>query len=296
MKINQKEPMPEILDDEKIWDHRGSFEFYRDFHNMEQAEEFAKLLKENGIAYSLEKNQTLLDAAIVGHGLVPPALVKIRTADFPKVNSILEKQALENPHFLESHYLRQLDDRELIDMIRNPDQWNVEDVAVARRILSERGISIPKEHVEEFAKKKNEALHAGKRAEPKWMFVSLLCVLAGGAFVSPLFLIGGVGMGWYFWRDKTVDNQGVKFYTFDKTTRLYGKLIFYFGWLSLFIGGALIFWLGNGKGLSENKNGARVPGSVLSSMSLQSNVNCPGSVQVFLPFHSGFLWQKKANE
>ena len=188
---------------------------------------------------------------------MPPALVKVRPTDFPKVNEILEKQALENPHFLESHYLRQMDDRELIDMIRNPDEWNVEDIALAHRILSERGIPIPKEHIEEFTKKKNEELRAGKKAEPKWMIASFLLVIAGGVFVSPLFLIAGIGMGWYYWRDKTIDNQGHKFFTFEKTTRLYGKVIFYLGWLSLLIGGAMIFWLSNGKKLSESLDTAK---------------------------------------
>lgn len=285
--------MPEILDDERIWKQSGSFEFYRDFHSVEQAESFVELLKKNRIDYKLEKSQTLLDAAIVGHGLVPPALVKIRTADFTKVNAILEKEALENPHFLSSHYLRQMDDRELIDMIRNPDEWNVEDIAVARKILSERGIPIPKEHIEEFNKKKNAERRAGKKAEPKWMFLSFLLVVAGGAFVSPLFLLGGIGMGWYYWQDKTVDNQGTKFYTFEKTTRVYGKLIFYLGWLSLLIGGAMIWWISNGKKLSESKREGGMRESTLSSLSLQSNVTHPGSIQIFMPFHSSFLWQKK---
>lgn len=285
--------MPEILDDEKIWKHRGSFEFYRDFHSVEKAEDFTKLLEKNGIPFKLEKSKTLLDTAIVGHGLVPPALVKVRTVDFPKVNEILEKEALENPHFLSSHYLRQMDDRELIDMIRNPDEWNVEDIAVARRILSERGIPIPKEHVEEFNKKKNEALRAGKKAEVKWMYLSLALVIAGGLFVSPLFLLGGIGMGWYYWQDKTVDNQGVKFFTFERATRFYGKIIFYLGWLSLLVGGAMILWISNGKKLSENKRDRNSARQTLSSLNLQSNMCHPGSFQIFMPFHAAFLGKKE---
>ena len=271
----------------------NTYEFYRDFHSIEKAEEFTKLLEENGIPFKLEKSKTLLDTAIVGHGLVPPALVKVRSVDFPKVNAVLEKAALENPHFLSSHYLRQMDDHELIDMIRNPNEWNVEDIAVARRILTERGIPIPKAHVEEFNKKKNEALRAGKKAEPKWMILSFALVVAGGLFVSPLFLLCGVGMGWYYWRDKTVDNQGVKFFTFEKTTRLYGKVIFYLGWLSLLIGGAMILWVSNGKKLSESKRSGHPARSTLSSLSLQSNVNHPGSFQIFMPFHSAFIWRKE---
>lgn len=262
----------------------NDFEFYRDFHSVEQAEDFAKMLTEHGIPFLLEKSQTLLDAAIVGHGLVPPALVKVRSVDFPKVNEILVKMALENPHFLDSHYLRQLDDRELIDIVRNPDEWNVEDTAVARRILNERGIPIPREHVLAFTEKKNAELREGKTGHPGWMVAYLLLVLAGGVLVSPLFLLAGIGMGWYYWQDKTVDNQGGKFFTFEKTTRLYGKVIFYLGWLSLLVGGLLMFWLGTGKNLSESKRRNTLHKQTFFPTTLQENINSPAGFQIFTPF------------
>ncbi len=232
----------DLLDDQHIREMSGSYEFYRDFHNVGLAEAFAQVLTENRIPFRLEKSQTLLDAAIVGHGLVPPALIKIRSSDFKKVNEILRQNVLKDPAYIEDHQLQQFDDKELIAVVRRPNEWTVEDVTVARKILNDRGIPIPKEHIENFNKEINEELHKGRKASLALIIAYLALILIGGLFLSPLFLMAGVGMGWYYWRDKTVDNQGVKFFTFETGTRFYGKMIFYLGWVALVAGAALKFW------------------------------------------------------
>ncbi|HHM20984.1 MAG TPA: hypothetical protein ENJ20_03070 [Bacteroidetes bacterium] len=230
-----------LSDDQHINEVSGSYEFYRDFHSVEQAGEFARMLEENRIPYKLEKSQTLLDAAIVGHGLVPPALIKIRSSDFKRLNELLRNKALGDRAFIENHYLQQLDDKELIAIVRRPNEWTVEDVAVARQILNDRGIPIPPEHVEDFNNKINAELRKGKRASLSGVLLYLVFVLLGGLFVNPFFLIAGIGMGWYHWQDKTVDNQGNRFFTFEKKTRYYGRLVFYIGWVSLLLGALLVY-------------------------------------------------------
>ena len=240
----------DLIDDQHIREMSGSYEFYRDFHSIEQAEAFAEILNSRQIPYRIEKSKTLLDAAIVGHGLLPPALIKIRRMDFSKTNELLRETALKNPDYIEQHYLQEMDDKELIAIVRQPVDWNVEDVAVARKILNDRGIPIPKKHVEDFTKKINAELRKGKKGHVGWMVFYFLLALAGGFFIYPLFLLGGLGMGWFYWQDKTVDNQGGQFYTFEKNTRFYGQVIFYFGWLSILAGALLIYFSSISKSLS----------------------------------------------
>ncbi|MEO1261526.1 MAG: hypothetical protein AAFZ15_22165 [Bacteroidota bacterium] len=231
----------DLIDDQHIREMSGSFEFYRDFHSMEHAKAFAKMLDDHRIPYKLENSRTLLDAAIVGHGLVPTALIKIRSLDFKRVNDLLREKVLNDPDYIEGHYLHDLDDKELIAIVRKPTDWNVEDVTVARTILNQRGIPIPKEHIEDFTKKINAELHKGRKAHLGWLFIYLALVLVGGLLINPLFLLGGIGMGWYYWQDKTIDNQGVKYFTFEKQSRFYGKIIFYIGWISILLGAVLVY-------------------------------------------------------
>lgn len=233
----------DILDSDFTTAPDEEFEFYRDFINQAQATDFVTILEENQIPYRLEKSRTLLAEAITGHGLLPYAVLKLRPEDFKKINVILEKRVLSNPQFIELHYLQQFNARELLDVVKKPDEWTPEDVAVARTILAQRGIPIPEKAAQQFRLKRNQKLRQGKKGNGFWMGIYLLFVLLGGILFNPLFLIAGVGMGWYYWQDKTIDTEGKKFFTFEQNTRLAGRAIFYLGWISLAAGFGLKYWL-----------------------------------------------------
>lgn len=235
--------MPEILDQGLFDDSHqpsGDFEFYRDFFNAEQAGAFVEMLKENNIVYKLEKSRVLLDTAITGHGLMPFAVLKLRASDFSKVNELLVEHARNDHHFISNHYFQEYKATELLDVVQKPDQWTPEDVAVARHLLDKQGVVIPQSQVENFKQQRIETLRAGKKASPTWLITYLLFVLFGALILSPFFIIGGIGMGWYYWQDKTIDSDGNKYFTFDDTSRNTGRLIFYLGWVFLFAG--IFFW------------------------------------------------------
>ena len=218
----------------------GDFEFYRDFFNGEQVEAFVELLKENTIPFKLEKSQVLLDTAITGHGLMPFAILKLRASDFSKVNQLLEDYARNDPHFIANHYFHDYKASELLDVVQKPDEWTPEDVAVAHHLLDKQGVVIPKAQVETFKQQRIETLREGKKTSNSWVVTYLLFVLFGAFLLSPFFIIGGIGMGWYYWQDKTLDSDGNKYFTFGDSSRNMGQLIFYLGWV--FLLASLFFW------------------------------------------------------
>lgn len=243
LKSNLKSLDMEILEQGIFDENRhptGDFEFYRDFFNGEQADAFAELLKDNKIDYKLEKSQTLLDASITGHGLVPFAVLKLRASDFSRVNQILAENARNDHHFIANHYFHEYKASELLDVVQKPDEWTPEDVAVARQLLENQGVSIPIEQVENFKQKRIESLKAGKSASQAWLIIYMLFVVVGAVLLSPFFLIGGVGMGLYYWKDNTVDTDGSKYFTFDEPSRKSGQVIFYLGWVLLVA--SIFFW------------------------------------------------------
>ncbi|MBI1227260.1 MAG: hypothetical protein GC192_18655 [Bacteroidetes bacterium] len=235
--------MPEFLE-KGLFDENshpdGDFEFYRDFFNGEQAEAFVEILKENKVVYKLEKSQTLLDASITGHGLMPFAVLKLRATDFSRVNQLLEENARNDHHFIANHYFHDYKATELLDVVQKPDEWTPEDVAVARHLLDKQGVTIPQEQVENFRQQRIETLREGKKASQTWVVTYVLFVLVGAFLLSPFFVIGGIGMGWYYWQDKTVDTEGNKYFTFDEPSRNTGQVIFYLGWV--FLAASIFFW------------------------------------------------------
>jgi hypothetical protein len=230
--------MKDILDHEYT---DGELEYFREFLNVEEANDLALLLKEKNILYSLEKPQVLIDRAIVGTTILPKVVLKILPRDFERVNKMLA-EIIEQQAIPDNHYLLEFSDLELFEVIKNPDSWNIEDVTMARKILVSRGFEVTNEQVEELQEQRFEELKAGKKGSLSWMIFYAVCVVLGVIFLHPLFMIAGVGMGLYYWRDKRRDPKGVAYFTFDKKTRIAGQIIFYLGMALMIVLFILLFF------------------------------------------------------
>lgn len=215
--------MHDILDQEMA---QEEFEYYREFHSLEHAHAFTQTLRESDILFKLETpSDLLIDKAIVGQPLLPKAILKILPQDFPRVNELIERM-VESNHIPEEHYLLEFSDLELFNILEHADEWSTEDVALARKILKERGLEVSSEQIYLMKEERFRKLRQGERGHWPWMLFYLVCILAGLVFFSPLFLLAGLGMGYYYWQDKNTDPGGRKYHTFDALTRRRGKYIF----------------------------------------------------------------------
>ncbi len=230
--------MKDILDHEYTDDE---LEYFREFLNIEEANDFAQLLEKNKIIYSLEKPQVLIDKAIVGTTILPKAILKILPRDFERVNKILA-EIIEQQAIPQDHYLLEFSNLELFDVIKKPDSWNIEDITTARKILVSRGFEVTNQQLEELQEQRYSELRAGKQGEIGWMFFYAVCIGLGVLFLHPIFMIAGVGMGFYYWQDKKRDPKGASFFTFDKKTRKVGQIIFYLGIVLMIILFVLLFF------------------------------------------------------
>jgi len=218
--------MHDILDSEMT---QGKFEFFREFHALEHAYDYVEVLKDSGILYKLETpSELLIDKAIVGEPLRPKAILRILPQDFTRVNQLIERMVEQNL-IPEEHYLLQFSDLELFDLLEHSDEWSIEDVTLTRKILQKRGLEVSTEQIQRMKEERYQKLREGKEGEWQGMIVYLICIFAGLLFFSPLFLLGGLGMGYYYWQDKNTDPEGRRYYTFDAKTRKWGKYIFITG-------------------------------------------------------------------
>ncbi len=230
--------MDDILDHEYT---AGEFEYFREFLNIEQAKDMAAILEQHNILYKLEKPQVLIDEAIVGRTILPEVILKILPRDFERVNAILA-HIVESQSIPEEHYLLEFSDLELFDVLKKPDNWTIEDVTTAKKILINRGFEVTNEHLQELQQQRFSELKEGKKAQLQWLFFYGLCIIFGVIFLHPFFMIAGVGMGFYYWQDKSRDMKGQAFYTFEENTRRMGQLIFYIGILLTVVLFILMFY------------------------------------------------------
>jgi hypothetical protein len=238
--------MSEILDDHLLEpkpEPSGEYEFFRDFFNAEQAAAFVEMLDERAIPYKLETTQTLLNSTIMGHGLVPHSILKLRAADFSLVNRLLMETAKNDEAFIANHYFQEYKAAELLEVVQKPDEWTPEDVAVARYLLDKQGVVIPEAQVEAYRMDRSSAMKAGKSVNPSMVIFYLLLILAAAFLLSIFFLVVGVGLGLYYWQDTTIDSDGIKFFTFEPATRNLGLVVFGISFALLVSWAISPFWL-----------------------------------------------------
>lgn len=219
------------------------FEFYRDFMSMDEAKDFAKLLEENRIKFSMEGTDTVIDSAIVGNGLIPKAIIKIAPADFKIVNAVLKEEVEALPaEVINAHYLNQLDNDELKEIFYQQEGWTIEDIYTAKKILSNRGLVVKKEDIAMLREESLSEIRSGKSATWPWIAFYSLGIVIGFIF-SIFFAIAGLGMAYYYAYGKSTDADGHVHYVYDEKTRQIGTIMFFGGITYMVIGFIFISYI-----------------------------------------------------
>jgi hypothetical protein len=192
------------------------------FHNRRIAEEMGSLLEREGIPYEIVENKKYFDPSFAFNKIDPEINLKLFAEDFSKARSALEgvytKQLEEvDPNY----YLFRFKDEELMDIIRKPDEWGIFDHALARKILSDRGIIVPGIEEQRVLKTRLDDLRKPESVEPVWLGLGYMMTLAGGFF--------GILMGWLFaYMKKTLPN-GERVYVYREEDRIHGRRIMNIG-------------------------------------------------------------------
>ena len=210
-----------------------NFEFYRSFQFQEDAVPFLDLLKENEIPYEFNGSETIITEAIVGSPNYPQFVLRVLRSDFAIVNSIIENEVLKNSADFHEHYLYDFTDRELLAILRKPDESSIEDLTIAKELLKRRGIPIDPSALVEMKQERLSELQKGKDENVGWMVLFFLMLTALCIFFNPSFVIGIIGLSWHYWKDKSTDIDGNKFYTYNEKTRKNGII---FGVASIILG------------------------------------------------------------
>jgi hypothetical protein len=192
------------------------------FHDRSVAEEMGSWLKREGIPYEIVENKKYFDPSFAFNKIDPEINLKLLAEDFTRARNVLEgvyaKQLEEvDPNY----YLFRFKDEELMDIIRKPDEWGIFDHALARKILSDRGVAVPNVAEQEVLKTRLDELRKPESVEPVWIGLGYMTALAGGFF--------GILMGWLFaYMKKTLPN-GERVYVYREEDRVHGRRIMNIG-------------------------------------------------------------------
>ena len=152
----------------------------------------------------------------------PKFVLRVLRSDISEVNSIIENEVLKNSADFHEHYLNDFTDHELLAILRKPDESSIEDITITKELLKRRGIPIDPSALVEMKQERLSELQKGKEEKVGWILIFFLFLIATCVFFSIFFLVGIVGLSLHYWKDKSTDIDGNKFFTYNEKTRKNG--------------------------------------------------------------------------
>lgn len=202
---------------------------YQKFNDPALAEELAEQLERHNIEYTIEQESTGFDPSLVMSNEAKYYAVKIKSADFEKVNDLLKQnEEINTDEIDKDYYLFSFTDDELMDVITKADEWSAFDVVLARKLLAERG--------KEITEQKIAAIHGQRIEELKQPEPPQTIYIISGYFFALLGGILGFFIGWHLSTYKKTLPDGERVYGYTENDRWHGRLIFYLSFVGLAMG------------------------------------------------------------
>jgi hypothetical protein len=196
----------------------SAFATYASFHSEGEASELTELLQSAGIAYEIEHNRNVLDKIYTGDEVDPMVAVRIRKDQFKQVNDIRRELAKnEIGQLSPDYYLFSFSNEELIDVVRNKNEWNSFDQGIAEQLLIDGNINFDRTIIEN---KPSKTYTPSKLSSTYLVLEYLLSILLPYAGI----IIGIATIAAY---RTLADGSTVKMY--DEHTRNHGRIILVIG-------------------------------------------------------------------
>jgi hypothetical protein len=204
-----------------------SMQTFQLFHDRQAAEQLGQLLQEHHIPFEIVKLKRYFDPSFAFNKFEPDVQLQLRPSDFTTARQIIAtyyKTVLDQVD--RNYYLWRFTDRELLEIMRKPDEWGIYDQVLAQRILHERGIEVGSAH-ESISAERLLALKQPEKLEHYWIVLGYVLALTGGFF--------GMLMGWLFRNLKKTLPNGEQVYVYGEKDRLHGSRMMVIGGIAFSI-------------------------------------------------------------
>ena len=185
---------------------------FKSFNDAALANELTALLEQHGIEHDIEEQELSFNPTFISNELSKDYVVRIRSEDFARVNQILNDNEIVNIEQVDKdYYLFDFSDTELIDVLAKADEWSSFDYQLARKILTDRGVTLNEQTLTNLSNKRIEELKTPEPAQSMWIFVGYLFAFMGG--------ILGLFIGWHLSSYKKTLPNGEQIYGYSEGDR-----------------------------------------------------------------------------
>jgi hypothetical protein len=216
-----------------------AYKTFHTFYNLDEAQAFVALLKENLMAYECSDNVSQVMSTLINTGNINQNyIVKLEPEDFAQANVFLTQMYAEQASRVNRSYAYfSLDDAALLDKLSQVDKISKLDEAIARRILAERGVEVNEAALFDAKAERMAQLAKPEKIGSKWIILGYLFLLVSSGIFTIL-------IGWQLYTYKKVLPNDKAVYVYDESTRKHGKTFMILGATVLLLGLAyLVFGL-----------------------------------------------------
>ncbi|RAK65965.1 hypothetical protein [Hymenobacter edaphi] len=215
----------------------ADFQTYQKYPTLAAAEELLALLQQHDISYRLQEDRATVEPAFAFNEHDRSFLVKLLPADFARADALQDEAnaqlvAATGPE----HYLFSFSNAELMDLLVHPDEWSRFDVALAQRLLRERGQPVSPDTVQLLEQRRHVELNKPPEKQPAWVWLGYVSALLGGLL--------GLAIGWHLYSHQRRLTNGQLVPAFSAQERVHGLRIVALGVVSLVAWVALRLYFG----------------------------------------------------
>ncbi|HEX2630898.1 MAG TPA: hypothetical protein VHM26_17905 [Chitinophagaceae bacterium] len=193
-------------------------EVFKSFYNHQGAIDLKEFLHSKGIEAEIVLNKPVADKVLVGDGLEKDFFVKIDPDDFDQANKLIDAHIEGNLSQLDpDYYLFSFADEELFEIVQKSDEWNNQDVILAKKILRDRGYDLSEKQVSDMRSTRIKELSQSESENPKWMYLGYFATIV----VPPIGLIFGLSL----LQAKKLLPDGTKVLAYNQQTRMRAQRI-----------------------------------------------------------------------
>lgn len=194
---------------------------FQEVHSYEEANDLEALFLKHDIYCRIVEPIASFDAA-TGASLEQKMTIQINRSDLEKARELLFGLAERNDLEIEDdHYFQEYSDRELLDVLKQEDEWSPEDVTYARKLLQHRKVDFSEEEILQENESAKNTKDLPSKISDLFFAIGLGIALLGG------FL--GIVFGLFVAVSKKYDRYGNKVFTYDLPSRRKGMFIFVIG-------------------------------------------------------------------
>jgi hypothetical protein len=203
----------------------GKFVKYRSFNDKPLAIELYQKLSEAGIPVAWEDTEGFFDVTFANNEILHLYYVKLKQEDFKKADVILTNSVMEGDHQpIGDYYLFSFSNDELIDVLKNPHEWNAFDLYWARKILASKDIELNEDELNQVKTTRIEELKKPWILDKLWLFCAFSLWVVAFWFVHIYAAAAVIFIGSYISFSKKTMPDGQRVMAFSDTDRLLGKV------------------------------------------------------------------------